>query len=122
MQNNALKLNKRQLHKIISESINHVLSESRHDFIEVEEFAINSRQVFGDEFDHLYNFKCFNGYAKGALADGSDAPNAITVVYPKIQEVFEDEDMIDEICDDNGITSDEINYGYIMQTYWRIEA
>ena len=76
------------------------------------------KTIFGDEFEHYYDAKCYDGYAIAKrISDDENEPYELKITYPKLAEVVEDKDLVDEILTYFGLedcTDQDINYGDIM--------
>lgn len=77
------------------------------------------KTIFGDEFEHYYDAKCYDGYAIAKrISDDENEPYELKITYPKLAEVVEDKDLVDEILTyfglDDDCTAQDINYGDIM--------
>ena len=76
------------------------------------------KTIFGDEFEHYYDAKCYDGYAIAKrISDDENEPYELKITYPKLAEVVEDKDLVDEILTYFGLddcTAQDINYGDIM--------
>ena len=74
------------------------------------------KTIFGDEFEHYYDAKCYDGYAIAKrISDDENEPYELKITYPKLAEVVEDKDLVDEILTYFGLDdSQDINYGDIM--------
>ena len=89
---------------------------------EDEVFFVNN-DVFGDYAEHEYNCECHDGVAYCDRCDSDDvkAPEIIKVVYPTLEEVLADEDMVADVREYRGLNSScDIHYGDIMLRYGEI--
>lgn len=81
------------------------------------------RDIFGDDLEHEYDCECHDGMATGHRTDDEDtsAPETITITYPKMESVINDEEAIAEVRSYRGLdTSCELHYGDIMVKYGKI--
>lgn len=74
---------------------------------------------FGDNYEHEYFCRCYDGHAVCMNSTYSDAPDVINVKYPKLNELTSEQK--DHIRKYRGIGRSEINYGDVMITYGEIE-
>ena len=79
------------------------------------------KTIFGDEFEHYYDAKCYDGYAIAKrISDDENEPYELKITYPKLADVVNDKELVDEILtyfglvDLYGCTAKDINYGDIM--------
>ena len=76
------------------------------------------KTIFGDEFEHYYDAKCYDGYAIAKrISDDENEPYELKITYPKLAEVVKDKDLVNEILTYFGLddcTPQDINYGDIM--------
>ena len=94
------------------------------DFIIKNNVVLVNKDVFGDEKEHSYTFKCYDGHSVGTLNDintDNISPN-IALTYPKLEDVLSDKEMTENIIKHCGLFNqyDDINFGHIMETYGEI--
>lgn len=90
-------------------------------YIEEEDVLITNKNIFGDEEEHIYDLRCFDGYAECEPQNDSDPE--LVMIYPKIEEVRSDETMSDHILKYRGLcdlSADDITFGDIAITYGKI--
>lgn len=112
-----------QLRDIIIESVKKILKERAKCCIE-NNILIRNKKL-GDNLEHTYKCKCFDGYAIGELKDKTNAPYMIKLVYPTLDEIINNEDMCDEVLQYNGLfdcDETDITFGDIMKCYGRIDS
>lgn len=126
----VIRLTESDLHRIISESVNRILKETR-DFIDEEEVLVTDEDVFGDNEEHAYDFRCYDGYAEGQPSRNWDEeyeeelPQTLHMTYPKLEEVLNDEDMTNYILKYRGLHDlgpEDITYGDIMIALGEVEV
>ena len=86
----------------------------------IEDDALFSdKDFFGDEYEHKYLCRCYNGYANCMSAEETKAPEVIKVVYPTLEDLSCEQ--IEYIKKYRGLRYYEgINTGDIMITYGKI--
>lgn len=79
------------------------------------------KTIFGDDLEHYYDAKCYDGYAIAKrISDDENEPYELKIIYPKLADVVNDKELVDEILtyfglvDLYGCTAKDINYGDIM--------
>ncbi len=79
----------------------------------------SDKDFFGDEYEHKYLCRCYNGYANCMSAEETKAPEVIKVVYPTLEDLSCEQ--IEYIKKYRGLRYYEgINTGDIMITYGKI--
>lgn len=96
------------------------MEDKKHTFI--DDILVYDAMFFGDTNEHNYDFECYDGIAYGTLSDDEDetAPKNITMIYPKLAEVMNDDDMQNYILKYNGLydlTANDILYEDILLAY-----
>ena len=89
-----------------------------------QDILVVNAEIFGDNEEHEFDFECYNGYAVGTPVSDNEPVKEITMVYPKLEDVLEDDDMCDEILRYRGLydlTKEDITYGDIMMKYGEIK-
>lgn len=80
------------------------------------------KKFFGDNKEHEYFCRCYDGYAICMSSVYSNAPDVIMVKYPKLKELTNEQK--DHILDYRGLcdlTRKDIHYGDVMVVYGEIE-
>lgn len=93
-------------------------------FIYEEEITFFDKEFFQDNNEHLYECKCYDGYAICSAIDDKEEHKMIKVTYPLRDEILANEQMYEEVLEYRGLfdlTKDDIHYGDIMLTYGKIE-
>ena len=81
-----------------------------------------NKDFFGDNKEHEYFCRCYDGYAICMNSTYSNAPDVIKVKYPKLKELTNEQK--DHILDYRGLcdlTRNDIHYGDVMVVYGEIE-
>ena len=85
-----------------------------------EDVLISDNQVFGDNEEHSYDVKCFDGYGIGT---SNEDGTTIHLEYPTLAEVLADSDKASDVLRYRGLWDlkpSDIHYGDIMMRYGRI--
>ena len=93
-------------------------------FIYEEEITIFDKEFFQDNNEHLYECKCYDGYAICSAIEDKEEHKMIKVTYPLRDEILANEQMCEEVLEYRGLsdlTKDDIHYGDIMLAYGKIE-
>lgn len=94
-------------------------------FILKENVLFYDETIFGDDFEHEYNVKCYNGYAIAKrVSDNENEPSELKLTYPKRAEVIKDKELAHKALDYFGfsdLTIKDINYGDIMIYFGEIK-
>ena len=83
-------------------------------FVLEEGMLLTDVAVFGDNDEHEYKVKCFDGHAIAERAEESNAPHTLRLTYPTLAEVKADEDLAEEVLDYRGLydlTAEDITFG-----------
>lgn len=89
-------------------------------FIMEEDILLCDKKVFGDNEEHSFNCKCYDGYAECTATDSEEKVQKVIMTYPLRKEVLKNEDMCDAILTYRGLydcTKKDIHYGDIMMKY-----
>lgn len=92
-------------------------------FIMEEDILLCDKKVFGDNEEHSFNCKCYDGYAECTATDSEEKIQKVTMTYPLRKDVLKSEDMCDAILTYRGLsdcTKKDIHYGDIMMKYGTI--
>lgn len=81
---------------------------------------------FDDNETHEYNLICYDGYADAFRCDDNDlsAPLYMSVSYPKLKEVLENEDLSNHVLEYRGLYDlgcEDITFGDIMMAFGKIQ-
>ena len=134
MNKKLIRLTESDLHRIVKESVKRVLKESNR-FIQEEDVLLQDKDIFGDNNEHSYNCRCYDGWAIGVLSDIEDknAPKQVRLKYPKLKEVLDDEEMTNYVMTYRGLNDEDcaykegfepfdIHYGDIMMALGKIDS
>lgn len=80
------------------------------------------KDFFGDNKEHEYFCRCYDGYAICMSSTYSNVPDVIKVKYPKLKELTNEQK--DHILDYRGLydlTRKDIHYGDVAVVYGEIE-
>ena len=104
-------------------------------FIQEDYVLLQDKSIFGDNNEHSYNRRCYDGWAVGILSDVEDknAPKQVRLKYPKIQEVLNNEELTNRVMPYRGLNDTDsaykkgfeptdINYGDIMMALGKIDG
>ena len=96
------------------------------DYIFREDVLLYDSAIFGDDDEHEYNAKCYDGYAIAERSETEDGkvPLKLKMTYPKLSEVLKDDALAKEVLDYSGLFDlqpKDINYGDIMLCFGTIE-
>lgn len=87
-------------------------------FVLEEDILFTNEPVFGNQEDHSYNVKCYDGYAVATKNNKDDnCPERLNITYKTLKEVLENEELAYSILEYRGLTDlkpTEITYGDIM--------
>ena len=89
-------------------------------FVLEEGMLLTDVAVFGDNEEHEYNCKCYDGHAIAERAEESNAPQNLRLTYPTLAEVKADEDLADDVMEYRGLydlSSEDITFGDICMCY-----
>ena len=97
----------------------------RRNYILEEEILFTNKKIFGDEFEHAYDCKCFDGYAIGTVADSEETniPKTIRILYPLRSDILSNENKAEYVLQYRGLhdlSPKDITYGDIMVCYGTI--
>lgn len=91
------------------------------DFISENEVIFNDMNVFGDNEEHYYNVKCYDGYAIGVSTyNNNNEPKYIKVTYPKLSAILDDRDRTSYILRYRGLYdlfARDIHFGDVMMSF-----
>ena len=91
-----------------------------------DDILLTSKEVFGDDEEHLYIGTFTDGSAMLQVEEYTGKPlDALILVYPTIDEVLADDDMVEEVLVYNGLfdcTADDINPYDIAMVYGNIKT
>ena len=89
--------------------------------LEEEVFLVDS-EAFGDDEEHCYNVRCFDGYGIGKSNDTIKQPKIVRLEYPKLKDVLADEKKLLEVTNYCGLweMEDRINFADIMFTFGKV--
>lgn len=92
------------------------------DFIIENDILLSDQLFFGDNKEHPYNFKCYDGYAVGtALED--ETPQIVEMTYPTLEEILANKEKTEKILKYRGLYdlySNDLHYGDVMVTFGEI--
>lgn len=97
----------------------------RCNYILEEEILFTNKKIFGDELEHAYNVKCFDGYAIGTVVDSEETniPKTIRLLYPLRSDILSNENKAKYVLQYRGLhdlSPKDITYGDIMVCYGTI--
>ena len=134
MNKNTIRLTESELHKIVKESVRRVLKESNR-FMQEDDVLLQDKAIFGDNNEHSYNWRGYDGWAIGVLSDVEDknAPKQVRLKYPTIQEVLNNEELANRVMTYRGLNDtdsaykggfepSDINYGDATMALGKLEG
>jgi hypothetical protein len=92
-------------------------------FIMEEDILLCDKKVFGDNEEHSFNCKCYDGYAECTATDSEEKIQKVTMTYPLRKDVLKSEGMSNAVLEYRGLydcTKKDIHYGDIMMKYGKI--
>ena len=122
MKKKIIRLTENDIKRIVNKSVKRILRESMDDYVWEESIEFENEDFFGDDDVHIYDCKCYDGYAICRLSAEEDnfGPDIIRVTYPTREEVLTDESMADEVLKYRGLYDvgpNDITYGDIMMKF-----
>lgn len=60
-------------------------------FIMEEDILLCDKKVFGDNEEHSFNCKCYDGYAECTATDSEEKVQKVTMTYPLRKDVLKSE-------------------------------
>lgn len=94
-------------------------------FIYEEEITFFDKGFFQDNDPHLYDCKCYDGYAICSAIEDEEKHQRVKVTYPLREEVLANEQMCKEVLEYRGLadlTKSDIHYGDIMLAYGKVSS
>lgn len=83
--------------------------------------ALIDKKVFGDNKEHYYTIRCFDGYAIAKRESNSaNEPRELKLVYPTLENVLNDKKKCIEVINYRDESNGDINVGDIMLCYGKI--
>lgn len=83
--------------------------------------ALVDNKIFGDNNEHYYTIRCFDGYAVAKRElNGANEPRELKLVYPTLENVLNDRKKSLEVINYRNSPNGDINVGDIMLCYGKI--
>jgi hypothetical protein len=94
-------------------------------YILKESVYLYDEDLFGDSEEHLFDVKCYDGYAIATRCKDEDSTNIeqVRLEYYTLAEVLANEILSNHVLRYNGLydlSPSDINYGDIMMAYGKI--
>lgn len=95
-------------------------------YVVENDVLFNDSTIMGDNLEHPYNLKCYDGYAIGVAVDceeNKNVPKKIRILYPLRGDIVYDENKSQKVLKYRGLydlSAKDINYGDIAICYGKI--
>lgn len=91
----------------------------------VENVLLYDEELFGDSDEHLFDIKCYDGYAIATISSDEDIRDIeqVRLEYYTLAEVLSNDILSAQVLRYNGLydlSPKDINYGDIMMAYGKI--
>ena len=85
-------------------------------FVIEDEILFTNKKMFGDDLEHAYECKCYDGFAIGTSLE-EDMPKKIRIIYPLRHDIVSDHNKAHKVLHYRGLhdlSVKDITYGDIM--------